>query len=103
MSNAVALVYALIVIQTTVVAVLEMMSGMSAVRVRFAPSPTGQMHLGGLRTALYNFLFARANKGAFVLRIEDTDRQRLVPGCAEKVCEVTSLLSVEHTVARVTP
>ena len=44
------------------------------VRVRFAPSPTGYMHLGGLRTALYNFLFAKSNGGKFILRIEDTDQ-----------------------------
>lgn len=54
---------------------------MSSVRVRFAPSPTGSLHLGGLRTALYNFLFARKMKGQYLLRIEDTDqvgRRRLV-------------------------
>ena len=44
------------------------------VRVRFAPSPTGQLHLGGLRTALYNYLFARSHGGKFLLRIEDTDQ-----------------------------
>ncbi|KAI6226564.1 Glutamyl-tRNA synthetase [Aphelenchoides fujianensis] len=55
------------------------------VRVRFAPSPTGRMHLGSLRTALFNFLFARSHGGAFVLRIEDTDRQRTVPGCAQEI------------------
>ena len=47
---------------------------MAAVRVRFAPSPTGWLHLGGARTALFNYLFARANEGALVLRVEDTDR-----------------------------
>lgn len=56
------------------------------VRVRFAPSPTGNLHLGGLRTALYNFLFARSQGGKFVLRIEDTDQQRLVPGAVQQVC-----------------
>lgn len=50
------------------------------VRTRFAPSPTGWLHIGGLRTALYNYLFAKQNKGNFILRIEDTDRERLVPG-----------------------
>ena len=49
-----------------------------AVRVRFAPSPTGSLHIGGLRAALYNFLFARHNEGVFILRIEDTDRERYV-------------------------
>ena len=48
------------------------------VRTRFAPSPTGYLHIGGLRTALYAWLFARKNKGSFILRIEDTDRERLV-------------------------
>ncbi len=50
------------------------------VRVRFAPSPTGGLHLGGVRTVLYNYLFARAHKGDFILRIEDTDQTRFVPG-----------------------
>lgn len=55
------------------------------VRVRFAPSPTGNLHLGGLRTALYNFLFARSHGGKFILRIEDTDQQRLVSGAVQQV------------------
>lgn len=55
------------------------------VRVRFAPSPTGYLHVGGLRTALYNFLFARKNKGKFILRIEDTDRNRYVEGAVENL------------------
>ncbi|XP_058061709.1 probable glutamate--tRNA ligase, mitochondrial isoform X1 [Anopheles bellator] len=55
------------------------------VRVRFAPSPTGLMHLGGLRTALYNYLYAKAHGGQFVLRIEDTDRERFVKGATEKL------------------
>ena len=55
----------------------------SNVRVRFAPSPTGPLHMGGVRTALYNYLFARHNNGTFILRIEDTDQNRFVPG-AEK-------------------
>ncbi len=53
------------------------------VRVRFAPSPTGHLHLGGLRTALYNYIFAKAHGGRFILRIEDTDQTRLVPGAEE--------------------
>ena len=48
------------------------------VRTRFAPSPTGYLHVGGLRTALYNYLFAKQNDGQFILRIEDTDQNRLV-------------------------
>ncbi|KAM9454931.1 nondiscriminating glutamyl-tRNA synthetase EARS2, mitochondrial isoform 2-T2 [Clarias gariepinus] len=55
------------------------------VRVRFAPSPTGFLHLGGLRTALYNFLFARQQGGTFILRLEDTDQSRLVPGAARDI------------------
>ncbi|NUM80965.1 glutamate--tRNA ligase, partial [bacterium] len=48
------------------------------VRVRYAPSPTGFLHIGGLRTALYNYLFARHHNGKFILRVEDTDRARFV-------------------------
>ncbi|KAI4498661.1 hypothetical protein M0802_006128 [Mischocyttarus mexicanus] len=55
------------------------------VRVRFAPSPTGYLHLGGLRTALYNYLFARSKNGTFILRIEDTDQTRTIPGAIEKL------------------
>uniref|UniRef100_A0A1A8CNZ4 Nondiscriminating glutamyl-tRNA synthetase EARS2, mitochondrial n=1 Tax=Nothobranchius kadleci TaxID=1051664 RepID=A0A1A8CNZ4_NOTKA len=55
------------------------------VRVRFAPSPTGFLHLGGLRTALYNYIFAKKYGGVFVLRLEDTDQSRLVPGAAESI------------------
>jgi glutamyl-tRNA synthetase len=58
---------------------------MDNVRVRFAPSPTGYLHVGGLRTALYNYLFAKRNKGTFVLRIEDTDQSRKVEGAAENL------------------
>ncbi|XP_033908587.3 probable glutamate--tRNA ligase, mitochondrial [Acipenser ruthenus] len=55
------------------------------VRVRFAPSPTGFLHLGGLRTALYNYIFAKKHGGSFILRLEDTDQSRLVPGAAERI------------------
>ncbi|QQS20567.1 MAG: glutamate--tRNA ligase [Candidatus Moraniibacteriota bacterium] len=58
------------------------------VRVRFAPSPTGYLHVGGLRTALYNVLFARKQGGTFLLRIEDTDRNRFVPDAVEKLVDV---------------
>ncbi len=58
-----------------------------SVRVRFAPSPTGFLHIGGLRTALYNYLFAKKNGGTCVLRIEDTDRTRLVEGAQEGLIE----------------
>lgn len=56
-----------------------------SVRVRFAPSPTGPLHMGGVRTALYNYLFARKHGGEFLLRIEDTDQQRFVPGAEEYI------------------
>ncbi|MBK7383947.1 MAG: glutamate--tRNA ligase [Flavobacteriales bacterium] len=56
-----------------------------SVRVRFAPSPTGPLHMGGVRTALYNYLFARKHRGTFLLRIEDTDRTRFVPGAEEYI------------------
>ncbi len=57
------------------------------VRVRFAPSPTGPLHMGGVRTALYNYLFAKKNGGDFLIRIEDTDQTRLVPGAQEYIFE----------------
>lgn len=57
----------------------------AGIRVRFAPSPTGPLHLGGVRTALYNYLFARKHKGTFILRIEDTDQNRFVPGAEEYI------------------
>ncbi|QCX53344.1 glutamate--tRNA ligase [Elizabethkingia sp. JS20170427COW] len=60
---------------------------MEKVRVRFAPSPTGPLHLGGARTALYDYLFAKHNGGDFVLRIEDTDTQRFVPGAEDYIME----------------
>ena len=56
---------------------------MQEVRTRFAPSPTGYLHIGGLRTALYAYLFAKQNNGKFILRIEDTDLERYVDGAVE--------------------
>lgn len=56
-------------------------------RVRFAPSPTGPLHMGGVRTALYNYLYAKQKGGTFILRIEDTDSQRFVPGAEEYIIE----------------
>ena len=58
---------------------------MTNVRVRFAPSPTGPLHIGGVRTALYNYLFAKKHNGTFILRIEDTDHARFVPGAEEYI------------------
>lgn len=65
------------------------------VRVRFAPSPTGPLHIGGVRTALYNYLFAKRNNGDFILRIEDTDSQRFVPGAEEYIIEAFTWLGLE--------
>lgn len=70
---------------------------MAAVRVRFAPSPTGWLHLGGARTALFNYLFARANEGALVLRVEDTDRERHVAGAERSFTDVLSWLGVRFS------
>ncbi len=65
------------------------------VRVRFAPSPTGPLHIGGVRTALYNYLFARQHGGEFVFRIEDTDSNRFVPGAEEYIIESFRWLGIE--------
>lgn len=65
------------------------------IRVRFAPSPTGPLHIGGVRTALYNFLFARKNGGKFILRIEDTDQTRFVPGAEEYIIEAFKWCGIE--------
>ena len=65
------------------------------VRVRFAPSPTGPLHIGGVRTALYNYLFAKQRGGSLVLRIEDTDSTRLVPGAEEYIVEAFQWLGIK--------
>ena len=57
----------------------------NSIRVRFAPSPTGPLHIGGLRTALFNYLFAKKNNGSFILRIEDTDKNRYTTGSEEHI------------------
>lgn len=64
------------------------------VRVRFAPSPTGPLHIGGVRTALYNYLFARRHGGDMILRIEDTDSQRFVPGAEDYINEALAWLGI---------
>ena len=65
------------------------------VRVRFAPSPTGPLHIGGVRTALFNYLFARRNGGKMILRIEDTDSNRFVPGAEDYINESLAWLGIE--------
>ena len=64
------------------------------VRVRFAPSPTGPLHIGGVRTALFNYLFAKKNNGVFFLRIEDTDQNRFVPGAEQYIFEALNWLGI---------
>lgn len=71
-------------------------SGEKKVRVRYAPSPTGLMHLGGLRTALFNYLFAKKHNGTFLLRIEDTDQTRLVPGSEENITEALEWAGIPY-------
>ena len=66
------------------------------VRTRFAPSPTGYMHLGNLRTALYTYLFARRNGGKFILRIEDTDQEREVPGAVDLIYKSLETAGLSH-------
>ncbi len=67
---------------------------MSQVRVRFAPSPTGPLHIGGVRTALYNYLFARQHGGKLIFRIEDTDSHRFVPGAEDYIIEAFKWLGI---------
>ncbi|MEO8167254.1 MAG: glutamate--tRNA ligase, partial [bacterium] len=66
------------------------------IRVRFAPSPTGFLHVGGLRTALYNFLFAQRNGGKFILRIEDTDRARYVEGAEQNLIDALNWSGITY-------
>jgi len=72
-----------------------MTSSSQPARVRFAPSPTGHLHIGGARTALYNYLLAKKTGGQFILRIEDTDRKRLVPGAEEEIFQSLRWLGIE--------
>ena len=65
------------------------------VRVRFAPSPTGALHIGGVRTALYNYLFARQHGGDLIFRIEDTDSNRFVPGAEDYIIESFKWLGIQ--------
>jgi glutamyl-tRNA synthetase len=68
---------------------------MDKVRVRFAPSPTGSLHIGGVRTALYNYLLARKHGGTMILRIEDTDQNRFVPGAEDYILEALAWMGIE--------
>lgn len=71
------------------------LSSNQEVRVRFAPSPTGKLHIGGLRTAFYNFLFAKKYNGKFLLRIEDTDQDRLKENSIENIIESLKWAGIE--------
>ena len=66
-----------------------------SVRVRFAPSPTGPLHIGGVRTALYNYLFARKMGGTMLLRIEDTDQNRYVEGAEQYIQDALAWVGIE--------
>jgi len=72
------------------------MSDTKNVRARFAPSPTGQLHVGGLRTALYNYLLVKNLGGSYILRIEDTDQNRFVPGALENLIHILDEMGVHH-------
>ena len=71
------------------------MSSARPVRTRYAPSPTGPQHIGGVRTALFAWLFARRHGGQFILRIEDTDRKRTIPGSVEMILQAFDWLGMD--------
>jgi len=75
---------------------MSLSTGLEPVRVRFAPSPTGRMHLGSARTALYDYLLARRTGGTFILRIEDTDTKRTVPGSEQELMDGLRWLGLEY-------
>ena len=79
------------------------MSSQKRVRVRFAPSPTGGLHLGGVRTALFNYLFAKNHGGDFILRIEDTDQTRFVPGAEEYINECLAWCGISPDESPINP
>ena len=74
---------------------IEIFYQMSEVRVRFAPSPTGPLHIGGVRTALYNYLFAKNKGGRMILRIEDTDQARFVEGAEQYIIDSLKWCGIE--------
>ena len=69
---------------------------MSKIRTRFAPSPTGYMHIGNLRTALFEYLIAKHEDGDFILRIEDTDQERLVEGAVDIIYDTLKEVGLTH-------
>ena len=74
----------------------SLISAPKPVRVRFAPSPTGHLHLGGARTALFNYLLARKTGGKFVLRLEDTDQKRFVEGTEQEIMDGLRWLGIPY-------
>ena len=84
----------IVVLFTSVFKKAETKNMSQSVRVRFAPSPTGPLHIGGVRTALYNYLFAKKNNGTFILRIEDTDQKRYVAGAEDYIEETLEWLNM---------
>ena len=75
---------------------LQRIENMETVRTRFAPSPTGFMHIGNLRTCLYAYLWAKKHNGTFVLRIEDTDQERYVEGAVDVIYSTLKKAGIEH-------
>ena len=69
--------------------------GIEPVRVRYAPSPTGDPHVGNIRAALFDWLYAKKSQGSFILRIEDTDQSRLVPGATDRIMEALKWLGLD--------
>jgi glutamyl-tRNA synthetase len=84
------------IIESQIPTIKSHITTMPTVRTRFAPSPTGYMHIGNLRTALYAYLIARTMNGKFILRIEDTDQERLVEGSVEVIYNTLKLVGLEH-------
>jgi len=87
----------LILFQFTIFATYLNIMSTTPVRVRFAPSPTGPLHMGGVRTALYNYLFAKKHNGTFLIRIEDTDQMRFVPGAQQYIMDALAWCGIMPT------
>jgi glutamyl-tRNA synthetase len=87
----------LILFQFTIFATYLNIMSTTPVRVRFAPSPTGPLHMGGVRTALYNYLFAKKHNGTFLIRIEDTDQTRFVPGAQQYIMDALAWCGIMPT------
>ncbi len=93
---AIQLILFLLNVSPTAIISCELIYKLFMVRTRFAPSPTGYLHIGGLRTALYNYLYAKKNNGTFILRIEDTDQKRFVEGATEHLIKMIKWAGLEY-------